>query len=933
MFARHDPRLFYYGLIAMPMLADILQRVPPSKESRMSSAGFAAWVCWQSGLDQIVPQTLQDCGGMSIVTDRDQSLWFFFNSDVLLALARLSVWAHFNSLKVSIVAFPAKLVLGNKRELGLTVDTLLSSQSLHVASSLDIWLHPTLREHGKSIPGLTFKEQVFSPGMAKLAWTSLSADSRLPYTSSQGWYAIVRPLGNPLDKNFQTGWRAMYVELETAIKQHKLKYLLHENTVSIQIENLRQLRQLLREFFTMFKRAKDEQSDYWPCVCAVVDRKGLNFNAELVGKVGLQWDRLTPDYPYLSYRNAYLLGEGFTIFDIRFSSEQVSMDTWCNINLDENAEVYQAIPITLPGVILPSQEGGCFYCGLGGHSAGECPTHSLSVESVTPWRKLMDLSFDDINEALRHLAAVLAEKGVAGYGSMLAAEGSPNTLLRALFDINAVSQLRMVPSFWLAKSKDYPRCLEDAPHPKDGSPVWELLDQLGVASPDKLSKIEKDIQAAIQRFPRDGRLRTLLGFYNISRGDSVAALACFREGAALTHSTLIQAWNEYLQARTLEIQGRYAEAFSLYGNVQRLIPTWTDLSYRLLVCKVKLGFGEQTLDQVRALVAAQPDYFNRCLIDPELERGQLPILSTLYPIWMDLAIGVDLENARLQELSAQIDAWYPAEHPIAQRLGDALRALRNLVAVKNYVACIYVRDTRPELERDFAESTQKEIELLQAGYKRYLNILQHIRDESSWFPFPALLMVFNREFNECAGIINWAFGSNFREPEVYKKALAATTDVEERLRQLKKRLRFLRMVRDTTLFTLIMGKTFLWVEIISLLLCFLLVPGIVYFGHTVGLGWLQGLLAGQILEIQKVLVLIVTVVALSISALYSTLVFERRRDKFIAKAKEQREQSQQARLDSIRQQRKAEAEAKAKAETQESKRRQQEELQERLRRD
>jgi len=917
----------------MPMLADMLQRVPPSKEGRMSSAGFAAWVCWQDALDPAVAQTLQDYGGMSIITDRDQSLWFFFNFDILLALARLSIWAKFNSLKVAIAVFPAKLVLGNKREIGLTVDMLLSNQTLHVPQNLDIWLHPSLREHCESIPGLVLEAKTVVSGMAKIAWVSLNADSRLPYTSSQGWYAIVRPLGNPLDKGFQTGWRAMYAEFETLLKQHKLKYMLHENTVSLQIENLRQLRQYLREFFRMFTRAKDDAHDYWPCVCAVVDRKGLNFNAELVGKIGLQWDRLTPDYPYLSYRNAYLLGEGFTIFDIRFSSEQVSMDTWCNISLDENADVYQAIPITMPGVIIPAQEGGCFYCGLGGHSAGECPTHSLPVERAAPWRKLMTLSFDGINEALRHLAHVLTERGVAGYGAILADEGAPQILLRALFDINAVSQLRMVPGIWLAKSKDYPRCLEDAPHPRDASPVWELLDQLSTTLPDKLGKLEKEIQAAVQRFPRDGRLRTLLGFYHISKGDPAAALVCFGEGAALTHSTLIQAWNEYLQARTLEIQGRHADAFAQYGNVLRLIPTWTDVSYRLLVCKVKLGFGEQVFDQVRALVAAQPDYFNRCLIDPELERGQLPILSTLYPLWMGLANGVTLESTRLQDLNARIDAWYPPDHPTAQRLGDATRILRSLAEVKNYVACMYVRDIRPELEKDFAESTQQEIEVLQARYKRDLAVLQHIRDEASWFPFPTLLMVFNKEFNECAGIINWAFGSNFKEPEVYKKALAATSDVEARLQQLKNRLKFLRMVRDTTLFALTMGKTFLWVEVICLLLCLLLVPGVVYFGDRVGLGWLQGMLAGQILEIQKVLVLIVTVVALGSAALYSTLVFERRRDKFIAKAKDQREQNQQARLEKIRQERRAEAEAKAKAEADATKRRQREELLQRMQRE
>ncbi|MDR0467172.1 MAG: hypothetical protein LBH94_07440, partial [Deltaproteobacteria bacterium] len=814
----------------------------------------------------------------------------------------------------------------------MTMETQLSSQSLLPSHSLDIWLHPALRELGESVPGLSFEEKNSLPGMAKISWVSLSADVRLPYTSSQGWYSILRPLGNPLDKLFQAGWRAMFDEVEMVLKQYKLKYLLHENAVVIQVENLRQLRQFLKDFFRVCRRAKDDQRDYWPCVCAVVDRKGLNFNAELVGKIGLQWEHLTPDFPYMSYRNAYLLGEGFSIFDIRYSSEQVSMDTWCTISPDENAEVYQTIPITMPGVIVAGQEEGvCFYCGLGGHGAAECPTLGLSLDGASPWRKVMELSFDDINEILRNISVVLTEKGVAGYKTLLEAGGGPNTLLRALFDINAASQLRTASHIWLAKSKDYPRCLEEAPHPKDNSAVWELLDHLCTTQPEKLSKLEKDIQSAIQRFPRDGRLRTLNGFYCIARGDFAAALNGFKEGAALTHSTLIQAWNEYLQARTLEITGRHTEAHALYANVLRLIPSWTDVSYRMLTCKVKLGFGEQTLDQVRALIAARPDYFNRFLVDPELERGQMLILTTLYPIWMEHSNGAALERIRLKELSDQLDEWYPPEHDTVSRVGEAVRELRRLAEVKNYVACLHVRDIRPELEKDFAESTQKEIELLQARFKRYLQILEYIRDEATWFPMPGLLMAFNKEFNECAGVINWAFSSNFQEADSYKQALTVTTEVEERLQALKKRLKFLRMVRDATLFALTFGKSFLWVEIFSLLLCFLSVPGLVYFGDQVGLGWLRDLLAGQLWEIQQVLVLIVTVVALSISALWSTFIFERRRDKFIAKAKEQREKEQQARLEKIRQQRKAEAEAKAREEAEEAKLQQQKELRERLR--
>ena len=65
----------------MPLISDLFQRLPSVKDVHMSSAGLALWICWEGDLDTAVPQTLQDYGGLSVVSDRDQSLWFFFRSE------------------------------------------------------------------------------------------------------------------------------------------------------------------------------------------------------------------------------------------------------------------------------------------------------------------------------------------------------------------------------------------------------------------------------------------------------------------------------------------------------------------------------------------------------------------------------------------------------------------------------------------------------------------------------------------------------------------------------------------------------------------------------------------------------------------------------------------------------------------------------------
>ena len=122
------------------------------------------------------------------------------------------------------------------------------------------------------------------------------------------------------------------------------------------------------------------------------------------------------------------------------------------------------------------------------------------------------------------------------------------------------------------------------------------------------------------------------------------------------------------------------------------------------------------------------------------------------------------------------------------------------------------------------------------------------------------------------------------------------------------RVQNLRMVRDGTLFGLTMARTFIWVEAVGLLLCFIGVPVVVFWGDALRLGWLKQILGADQWSIQKVLILIVSVVALGLAALRTTLTFDRKREKLLEQAREQREQAQRARLEKIKRQRRAEAE-------------------------
>ena len=232
----------------MPSIAALLENQPVPEEVTISSEGLVLWLAWTGEPGGNVVQTLQDYGGLCVRSESGQALWFFFSSDALLALAKLVVWGKFNPLAMTVLAMPGTLRVGVGQALSVSLDKALARHEVdEPGSGVLVWVHPRLRETGANLPGLSYVPGEAHKGMARLKWTLLGADARLPYTSSQGWYALLRPLGNPLDKSFQAGWRALFTRLESILQNEKLKYSLYDNFLMLPLDNLGQLRTWVRE--------------------------------------------------------------------------------------------------------------------------------------------------------------------------------------------------------------------------------------------------------------------------------------------------------------------------------------------------------------------------------------------------------------------------------------------------------------------------------------------------------------------------------------------------------------------------------------------------------------------------------------------------------------------------------------------------------------
>lgn len=849
----------------------------------MVASGYCLWINWGGDLNISINQTLQDYGGLHVLSDRDQSLWFFFSTDVYLALARLEIWGKFNKLPVFAQVFTGKLLFSSKREINLSVDTVLAAQNSIVPDDLEIWVHSKARDEGQGIPGLTFDSVKAYTGLASAEWYMLHADSRLPYVSSLGWYGVLKPLGNPLEKGFQAGWREFFKEIEELFQRLKIKFLLFETYVFFQMDNLRVFRLWCREYLSLIARLKEESPErYWPCVQAVVDRKGLNFNNELHKKVRLDWDQLVPDFPHMSYRNAYLLGEGFEVHDTRFNVESSSVDDWCNVNLTASGEeALGMLPVEISNRLVAGSNNHCFYCGLRTHEPANCPTRQFEELDAGIWRKVAAMEFAVINKGFSTIEGTLQGDVQEGIATVMEHDGLDNMLLKAVFAVADTFQLRMMRRMWVARGKDYPQGLEETA-PKDENPIWNALNTM---IGGELIPAEKDLQQIQIRFPRDFRSRTLNGFIAMERGDLVRAQQLWKEAEGFCTTPLLQAYHVFLQGRNLEIQGRFQQASNLYKQVLRLCPLWLEAQYRQAVCQVKMGFADQAMSFLIDLIEKDPNMFNRAILDPEMERGHIQILSSLNLPWTEAEAKAGQMREGLERLRLEVATWFPEEHPFAEQASERIARLLKVGEVKNYVSFMSVLQGKERLDRDIQIKVNQEARDLKQKFKYYLDRLSYIRDEAAWFPFPSILMEFNKQYNLCAANLNWALKTHFQVADTFKRAQKMAEVEDERLILLEGRLRFLRVVRDATLFMLILGKTFFWLELLFMLLTLIGLPLTIYYGQTIDAQWATGLLVKQKWQIQKGLIIILSVFALGLAALRTAVVFDKTKEKLFRKAR------------------------------------------------
>ncbi|WP_462326767.1 tetratricopeptide repeat protein [Desulfobaculum sp.] len=871
----------------MHKFSTLLKDQPSIHESRMSSKGYAVWMVWSGELSSAIPSTFRDFGGMEVSTAENQSLWFFFTTDVFLAMGRLQVWATLNVLPVFIQVMPTSMQVGFQLEQALSIPSDLFGQQTMPPDDFQVLVHPDLRAVVESIPGITLEDYDRNiTGMAAASWKLLHGDPRIGFKSSLGWYFILKPLGNPQDKKFMEGWRAYFAEVEGILKRLKLKYIIKDEFLIFSLENFGALKTWCKEILNLVQQVKsNDDLAYWPTVMAAVDKAGYQFNEELPKKVAVDWDKMAPDFPHMSYATAFMLGEPFKIKDVSYSFERSRFSDWCYVHMLTDGEegASGSLPMVMPVGMLAGEEHPCFYCGMRNHTEAECPSKSLVSMDAEVWKVLAHMDLDEMNEALAQAGSQIKDDAVAMLPQLLNGKDAASHVTKVIYEMHAPSQLRMVPLIWRSLGKELPSGLNKLAPPESTTPIraLTLLQEGDAAQAERMAK-----EGAL-RNPRDYQYRTLQGFLALERGEIERAISFWKDAELLGETSLQYAYHKYLQGRGYEVLGNFDKAMALYKEAGAMCPRWVELRYRQSACLVKMGFSEHVVGLLDDMVDENPHIFNRILVDPEMERGHVQIMSSLWDRWVMAEEGAKDALEKLSQLSEELDDWFGKDKDFNKEMQHQTSVLMELDGTNNFVVFTRIIKGRMQLARKLKNKINAEIKFLEKQGKTFRERLKTINDEISWFPFPRALREFNKDFNFCVTKLNWIHQQHFQVARNFRKSHEYLDEVEQKLNRLGMRLVTLKIVRDSTLFALILSKGFMWLEIICLGLALILVPAAVYVAEVRDMNWLRELIQGQRWALQKGLVIILSVVALILATLRTAIIFEKRKKELFERAKGQ----------------------------------------------
>jgi hypothetical protein len=252
-------------------------------------------------------------------------------------------------------------------------------------------------------------------------------------------------------------------------------------------------------------------------------------------------------------------------------------------------------------------------------------------------------------------------------------------------------------------------------------------------------------------------------------------------------------------------------------------------------------------------------------------------MSALWERWADSEKTVEQAREQVAQFVEDIAKRFDTNHSYFETANEELERLREYGEKSNYVAYrMLIRGTE-RFNSTLDAEVKREIKRIDANLEYQSDRVRDIQKEAAWFPFPKLLMEFNKDFNFCVDKINWIRTQRLKEADNFRRSLKLLEEIEERIDTLQGRLVTLRIIRDSTLFVLMLGRNFIWFELVGLGLALIAIPATLYFTKDVQGYWILNTIKEQEWEFTKGLIIILSILCLAGATIKSALSFDKRK--------------------------------------------------------
>jgi len=804
------------------LLAKVTQNVTP----RLLCNGFVCWLVHSQPLPVSFFQSLTDIGGWSLAGENTQSLWFFPSSSVMLGLARLHNWARLHPMSTAIIVFEGSLVLDDKLGQSLKVKQEMHKLCSEFPKRLVVRVSARLRELGRSLAGLSFRQAQNPDGLAG-EWFELESNDQVSVSFGLSWLWVIRPQGNRQEKVFTKGWRAHLERMEEVFSQNKVSYLhAEDHCLVLRVPSPRAMARVTAEILAIID---DQEHPAWPCQYLAVETGDHSFAPDFAAKVRYVVEGLEANTLYMPLSTIFLIADSRIVpVDSRMSMDSSKITDLFQVRYfaGQGRRRRGSLSVFLPSSVVSGAESPCFYCGLRSHLPRKCPSRMLQPGNVhvTEMSRFARVDLGTLGAELSSLEKQLAPDVQKGLVALQGDKSVQGQIVRSLLEVNMICQLRMMALVWRAKGKEWPRGIEEQ-RPQGDESLLEALDSFRTGNQERAAeKLDRYVLKSAKNY----QPRVLLGFMALERDEFKRAAGFWEEAESLAYTGLQRSYIQLLQGRLREVSGDFSEAIRLYTRACYESPGFTQARYRQAVCLIKSGYLNEAQAVLRDLIRNDPDYFSVILLDPELEGGRSHLLTELWDIWDETRSQAAEIIGKVEHLPDLLAKWLPADHDAYQSFHDRIEELNSYAGVNNYASMARLLQGTISIKADIQTRVKKDIQELSNRRKKILERLKLIQREASWFPFPSMLGKFSKLFNSCGENLSLIGHLDLYVPEKFRQGHEAMREAEQNLALLEKKLLFLQGVRNGILFLLLSGKYLLIFEIAALVLAGALSAGLYY---------------------------------------------------------------------------------------------------------